>query len=101
MSHNDSTPIDDGVFAEAVRKGTRNWDIWSKLIEGAQAQAALAIREREEMAAELAELKQRKMAGRKFMTRELWLGFLWGSIVTLIAARAGAFSYFINGVWIQ
>ena len=56
----DSAPIDDDVFAEAVRKIARpNWHIWSKLIEGAQAQAALAIREREEMAAELATLKQR------------------------------------------
>lgn len=61
MSHNDSTPIDDDVFAAAIRVvSTRNWDIWTKLIEGAQAQAALAIREREEMAAELAELKQKQ-----------------------------------------
>ena len=57
----DSHILDDSVFAEAVRKAApRNWDIWSKLIEGAQAQAALAIREREEMAAELATLKQRQ-----------------------------------------
>jgi hypothetical protein len=56
----DSHLLDDSVFAEAVRKvAPRHWDIWSKLVEGAQAQAALAIREREEMAAELATLKQK------------------------------------------
>ena len=57
----DSTPIDDEVFAAALRTvATHNWDIWTKIIEGAQAQAALAIREREEMAAELATMKQRQ-----------------------------------------
>lgn len=57
----DSTPLDDSVFEDAVRKIKQrdNWDLWSKLVEGAQAQAALAIREREEMAAELAVLKQK------------------------------------------
>lgn len=56
----DYTPSDDSVYAAAVRKAApRHWDIWTKLIEGAQAQAALAIREREEMAAELATMKQK------------------------------------------
>lgn len=57
----DSIITNDSVFAEAVRKiAPRHWDIWTKIVEGAQAQAAIAIREREEMAAELAKIKQKK-----------------------------------------
>ena len=55
-----SFPIADSELEYVIGKvAPRNWDVLAKLVEGAQAQAALAIREREEMAAELATLKQR------------------------------------------
>lgn len=59
----DSTSIDDAIFEAPVRKVAKtNYDIYTKLIEGAQAQTALAIREREEMAADLATTKQKLAA---------------------------------------
>ncbi len=55
-------PIDDDVFANAVRKvAPRSFDIWSKLLAGAYAERDLFERKCEELATELAELKQRKL----------------------------------------
>jgi hypothetical protein len=60
------TPVDDAIFEAAVHKvAPRPWDRYTKIIEGAQARAILAERERDEMAAELATMKESNAALRK------------------------------------
>lgn len=55
------TPLPDAVFESAVRAvAPRKFDIWKKLLIGAYARTDLAERQRNELAAELAELKQQR-----------------------------------------
>lgn len=73
------------IFEDAIRKvAPGSSQIYSKLIIGLQAQADLAERKCEEMAAELATLKQRKMAGSKFMTSDFWWVVAFVSFVELV-----------------
>ena len=89
----DSTPIYDSVYAEAVRKvAPRQFDVWTKLLAGAYAERDLFERKCEDMSAELATLKQRKMAA-KFMSLDFGLGAICGSVFTL--------AFLLERGWIQ
>lgn len=100
----DLNPVDDSIFEAAVHKvAPRPWDRYTKIIEGVQARAMLAERERDEMADELAKMKQRKAIAEGMIVgrRDFWLGLICGGILTFLGTMAGALSFFVNLGWIQ
>jgi hypothetical protein len=87
------------IFADEVRKvAPTSAKVYSKLIMGLQAERDLFELKCEEMAAELARLKQGKMAGGKSCDSCFWLGAGFCA-VALLTFRT--LSVFVERGWIQ